>query len=124
MMHSMWLAGVFGPFLLIRGLWMLICRSAVMKTESAVKSSAACFHIIATVQLLVGLAIVNTCCSGPFEKSVWLLALLGWVMIIRGVLSFFMPKLVLKTVANPKWSAVTGLIALLWGFAISWSAFM
>ncbi len=123
MLHTIWLGSVFGPFLVIHGLWMLICRSALMKAEASVKSSPACFHIIGVIQLLVGLAIVNTCCMAPIQGYMLLVALLGWVLILRAVLSFFLPKLVLKTLGNAKWNACVAIITFVWGIAICWMAF-
>lgn len=123
MLHAMWLGSVFGPFLVIHGLWMLFCRSALMKTETSVKGSPACFHMIGVIQLLVGLAIVNTCFIGPIEGVSLLVAILGWVLILRAILSFFLPKLVLKTLGNAKWNAFAAVITLVWGIAICWRAF-
>ncbi len=123
MLHAIWLGSVFGPFLLIRGLWMLICRSSVMKVESSIKSSPACFHMIAVIQLLLGLMIVNTCCMGPVQGSALLVAILGWALIIRAFLSFFVPKTVLKTVGNAKWNASMGVITVIWGIAMCWMSF-
>lgn len=124
MLHAMWLGSVFGPFLVIHGLWMLLCRANVMKVEAAVKSSQACFHIIGVVQLLVGLFIVNTCCMGPLHGVAILLVILGWLLILRAVMVFFMSKIMLKTLGNPKWNASAGIISLIWGIAICWMAFV
>lgn len=122
MMHAIWLGHVFGPFLVIHGLWMLLCRTAVMKTEAAVKSSLAAFHMGAALRLLFGLMIVNTCCMGPVEGLSLLLAVLGWVLILRAILAFFLPKLVLKTLGNPTWNVATAVISIVWGAAIYWMA--
>lgn len=124
MLHAMWLGGVVGPFLVIHALWMLICRSSFMKVESSVKNSPACFHIIGAVQLLVGLAIVKTCCMGPVEGAAVLVALLGWMLILRAVIAFFLPKMLLKTLGNAKWNATMAVILLVWGIAICWRLFV
>lgn len=124
MMHAMWLGSVFGPFLVILGLWMLFCRSAVMKTETSFKGSPACLYIVSTVRLWVGLLIVNTCCMGPVQGLSLLLAILGWVLIIRAVLFFFVPKLTMKVLGNAKWNASCSIITLIWGIAICWMSFM
>ena len=123
MLHAMWLGSVFGPFLVIHGLWMLLCRANLMKVEASIKGSPACFHMIGVIQLLVGLAIVNTCCMGPIQGTSILIAVLGWVFILRAVVVFFIPKLMLKALTSPKWNALVGLIALIWGIAICWTTF-
>lgn len=123
MLHAMWLGSVFGPFLVIQGLWMLLCRANLMKVESSLKSSPCCFHMVGVIQLLVGLAIINTCCMGPIQGTSMLLAVLGWVFIVRAVVIFFVPKLMLKALASPKWNAVVAIIAFLWGIAICWMTF-
>lgn len=122
MMHAVWLGHIFGPFLVIHGLWMLLCRTAVMKTEASLKSSLASFHMGAVVRLLLGLVIVNACCMGPIEGLSLLLAVLGWVLILRAILALFLPKLILKTLGNPTWNVATAVISIVWGAAIYWMA--
>jgi len=123
MLHAIWLGSIFGPFLAIHGLWMLLCRSALMKAEASLKSTPSAFHMVGVVQLIIGLAIINTCCTEVVQGLGLLLAIFGWLLILRAVLVFFLPKLIMKTLSNGKWNAFIGLLSLVWGLAICWLTF-
>jgi hypothetical protein len=53
-----------------------------------------------------------------------LVTLLGWVMIIRGVMGLFVPQLLIQLIlSNTSFLKVYGIIPLVWGLALSWLAF-
>lgn len=118
-MREIWLGSIFGPFLLIMGLWMLVHKERLAKIQSSLKSCPACFHIIGVIQLLVGLAIVDTC-RGCMMFSGWLVMLLGWFFILRGILSLFLPGLIVKTMSWGRW---VGIVPFVWGILLCWVAF-
>jgi|GEM_PF-6988063 len=123
MLQVMSLGSIFGPFLVIHAVWMILCKSTFMKTEAAIKTSPVSFHMIGVIQLLIGLVIVNVCCLGSVHGLSLLLGVLGWVLVFRALVSFFFPKLIMKTLGKPVWAMSTALISLLWGIAICWLTF-
>jgi hypothetical protein len=119
-MREMWLGGIFGPFLLIMGFWMLLHKERLAKVQSSLKSTPACFHLLGVLQLLVGLTIVGTC-RGCMMLPGLLISLLGWVLILRGILSLFFPNFIIKTLSFGRW---VGVIPLVWGLLLCWFAFV
>lgn len=123
MQNAVWLAGIFGPMMVILGLWMLLYADNLMKVWTAIKGSPAMFYLISIVNLLIGLTILN-------QYDVWssdafvLVTLLGWVQVIRGVMGLFVPQLLIKlTMSNVSFMKGMGLIPFIWGLALCWLAF-
>ena len=123
MQNAMWLASIFGPFLMIMGLWMLFYHDNMMKVIGAVKNNAAIFYLMSIGNLLVGLVVLS-----EFNEWVWGLSLLvtifGWFIFIRGLLALFVPHLLVKiALTDPGWIRVKGIVPLAWGFGLCWFAF-
>lgn len=119
----MWLAGIFGPFMAIIGLWMLLYHDNVVKITNSIKSTPGAFYMGGVFNLLVGLTILSEYDSWMHGVAC-LVTLLGWVMIIRGILALFIPQLVIKlTMTNRTFLKVMGVIPLVWGLALCWFAF-
>jgi hypothetical protein len=123
MSHAVCLACIFGPYLVITGLWALLYVDNLAKVAGAIKSSPGCFYILGILNLLIGLTIIS-------QYNVWtmnlsfLVTLLGWVMFLRGILIFFVPQFMLKTVmGKQKTMQYMGIIPLVWGLLLSWLAF-
>src|SRR5690242_2315734 len=122
MQNAMWLAAIFGPYLVIHSLWMLFYHDNLQKVWTSIKSTPAVFHLGAAVTLWIGLAAVNT-------YNVWVanlaffVTLLGWVLVIRGVFALFVPQLFLKWMAHKHASKAWGVITLVWGLLLCWLAF-
>jgi len=120
MQHAMMVAAIFGPFLFILGFWMLIYHENMMKVITSMKNTPAAFYLIGAINLFLGLVVVN-------EYNVWnwsaavLVTLLGWVLIIRGLLCLFVPQSFVKpAVHNPAWCKMKGIIPLVWGVLMFW----
>lgn len=118
--HAMMVASIFGPFLFIIGLWMLFYHDNMMKVVTSMKNTPAAFYLVGALNLFLGLIIVN-------EYNVWmwnaalLVTLLGWLMIIRGLICLFMPQLFVKCCMNyPTWLKVRGVVVLIWGILLFW----
>jgi len=123
MQNALWLASIFGPFLAILGLWMLLYVDNMMKVWTSIKNTPAAFYISSTINFLVGLAILSQYDMWSMDVLV-LVTLLGWVMVIRGVLGLFVPQLLLQmTLGNASFMKVMGIIPLAWGVALCWVAF-
>lgn len=123
MHNAMWLASIFGPFMAIIGLWMLLYSDNLVKVYSAIKSSPSVLYFSAILNLFLGLIVLNQYDMWSMDGYV-LVTLLGWVMIIRGVMGLFVPQLLIQLIlSNTGFLKVYGIIPLVWGLALSWLAF-
>lgn len=120
---AMMIAQVFGPFMAIMGLWMLLYGDNVVKIMNSIKGSPAAQYYSALVNLFIGVFILN-------HYNVWMwniqffVTLLGWVTFIRGVLGLFIPQLVVKwTMSNTSWMKTMGIIPFVWGLLLIWTGF-
>ena len=123
MQQAMFLASIFGPFLMIMGIWKLFYHGNVVKVATSVKNTPGIMNICGVINLLLGLTIVN-------QYNVWmwnlalLLTLLGWFFLLRGLLFYFMPQcLHHKKLSTAACIKVKGVIALVWGFGLCCLAF-
>jgi uncharacterized protein YjeT (DUF2065 family) len=123
MQNALWLASIFGPFLVITGLWMLLYSENLIKIVTSVKNTPACFYLMGVINLLIGLTIISQYNIWNWDAA-FLVTLLGWVLILRGILSLFVPQLLLKmTMNNNKTIKLIGIIPFIWGIALCWFAF-
>jgi len=116
----MLVAGIFGPFLFFIGLWMLFYHDNMMKVVTSMKNTPSAFYLIGAINLFLGLIVIN-------EYNVWdyshgiLVTLLGWVMILRGLVCLFFPQAFVKPVLDhPAWAKFKGVIPLVWGILLFW----
>ena len=117
------LASVFGPFLFIVGLWMLLYSKNFIKVISGVKSTPAVFCLTGFINLILGLTIVNSYNQWVLDLSL-AVTLLGWVWLLRGIAVLFVPQLVVKlTMSNEKAMNLMGFIPFIWGLILSWYGF-
>ena len=117
------LAKVFGPFLGILGLWMLLYADNVVKTMTAIKSSPAALYTSAVFNLLIGLFII-------VNYNVWtwdvffLITLLGWLMFIRALFAFFLPQFVVRFfMTKGSWMKIMGIFPFVWGLVLTWTGY-
>lgn len=123
MQHALWLASVFGPLLVINGLWTLFYHENMNKVFTSVKNTPAVFHLCAMINLFLGLIILT-------QFNVWamnllvLVTLLGWCFIVRGLLALFVPQVFIKSVMGKveRWRT-WGVIHFIWGILLCWLAF-
>lgn len=120
---AMMLARVFGPFLAILGLWMLLYGDNVAKIMASVKSSPSAQYWSAIFNLLIGLFIINA-----YNVWTWniffFVTLLGWAMFIRGVLALFMPQLIVQWfMTKNTWMKTMGIIPFVWGLILTWTGY-
>ena len=120
---AMWLAAVFGPLLTIMGLWMLLYSENLIKVMTSIKNTPGCFFMMGMINMLIGLVIVNMYNVWMWHPAV-LVSLLGWVLLIRGILILYIPQLIIKyTMTNHMVMRAIGLIPLIWGLALWWFGF-
>jgi hypothetical protein len=115
MEKAIWLAYIFGPYMVILGLWCLFYHDNMMKICTSVKNNPGVFYILTCANLLVGLVIINMWNYWYADMSIFV-TLLGWMMAIRGVLGFFVPQVVFKMWnCGDTCSKLVGLVPLVWG---------
>jgi hypothetical protein len=120
---AMWLASIFGPFLVILGLWMLLYCDQYMKVLSGIKGSAGLFYITSVFNLLIGFTVLSQYDLWGWNLLV-LVTLLGWVMVIRGVMGLFVPQLLMDIqMGKHGFSKIMGIIPLVWGVFLSYVGF-
>ncbi len=123
MMQGIELAAIFGPFMAILGLWMVLYAENAIKVFASIKSTPAAFYMGGLINLIIGLTIVH-------YHSMWiwtpfvLLTLFGWLMVARGVLVLYMPQLIMKWMGmKKKGMRFTGTVLFVWGLVLAWLAF-
>lgn len=123
MQNAMWLASVFGPFLAIMGIWMLLYQDSATKVCNSLKATPAALYQGAIINLLLGLFIISQFNVWTAHISV-LITLLGWVLTFRGILHLFLPHVWAK-ICGPDtgWLKFSGIIPLIWGVLLIWYAF-
>lgn len=120
---AMWLAAVFGPLLTIMGLWMLLYSENLIKVMTSIKNTPGCFFMMGIINMLIGLVIINMYNVWMWHPAV-LVSLLGWFLLIRGILVLYIPQLIIKyTMTNHTVLRAIGLLPLIWGLALWWFAF-
>jgi len=118
MKAAMWIASVFGPYLTISGLWMLLYSDNLIKIMTAIKNSPGVFYLMGALNFLIGLAIIHSYNMWIWNMS-FFVTLLGWVFMVRGLLSLFMPQLVMKvTMGNHTFMKAMGVIPFIWGLIL------
>ncbi len=124
MNNAIALSYIFGPYLLIQGLWMLIQHKNNMKICESIRKTPAAVHFIGWTSLMIGLVLVNM-----FNMWQWnillFVTLLGWAYIVRALIVLFIPQLFLRAETHDAQRVrVGGVVRLVWGVILSWTAFM
>ena len=117
------IAQVFGPLMGIMGLWMLLYGENMVKVMTALKGSPLGLYASAFVNLLIGLFIINS--FNSWEWNIYFfVTLLGWVSFIRGVLTLFMPQVIIKAfMQKSTWVKTMGIIPFVWGLILIFVGF-
>jgi len=120
--HALCLATIFGPFLVLTGLWALLYHANAVKVWNSMKATPACFYLAGSISLLIGFVMLSLYNVWAFDLS-FLVTLLGWYWVLRGILGLFLPQFLLKAFGHGKLTKVFGLIPFIWGIALCWYAF-
>lgn len=124
MQNAMTMASIFGPFLVVMGLWVLFYKANMMKVMTSLKTTPGLLYIMGVINLIVGLGVLSQFCVWNMGGFSALVTLFGWVVLIRGLLAFFMPQVLMnKKVTNSSYVKVKGVVVLVWGFLMCWLAF-
>ena len=120
---ALWLAGIFGPTLVILGLWKLIYSDTFMKVLNSVKASHGLLYYSSAAYIWVGLTVISQYNMWDMTAFV-LVTILGWFMVARGILGLFAPKMLLDMyLGHHGFTKVCGLIPLVWGVLLCWIGF-
>ena len=123
MQNAVFLASIFGPFLLILGLWMLLYHDNMMKVVSSTKSTPSVLGLVGIINLLIGLTVLGLYHTWSWSFPV-LVTALGWFYLLRGLMIFFVPQVFVKFVlSNTSWLKIRGILPVVWGLALCWLAF-
>jgi len=122
MQSAIGLASIFGPLLMILGVWMLFYHDHMVKVCASVKNTPGLVYVLAVIGLLIGLTTVNNYNMWVMDLSV-LVTLFGWVALIRGLMWLFVPHVIMKWAHDTTWMKVRGIVPLVWGFGLCWLAF-
>lgn len=120
---AVWLARIFGPFLLILGLWMLFYHHNVHKIMTSMKNTPAIFYCHGSINLLLGLVILNQ--YNYWDMSLFvLIPILGWLFLLRGLMILFFPQLLIKcTMHSNSAIRLNAIVPLVFGILLCWIAF-
>lgn len=123
MQNALWLASIFGPFLVINGLWQVFYHENMMKVTTSMKNTPAAFHLCAMINLLLGLTVLSQFNMWSMSLMVFV-TLLGWAFVVRGVMALFVPQMFMKIVFGKADRIKTlGTIHFVWGLLLCWLAF-
>ena len=120
---AMWLASIFGPLLVILGLWKLLYSDALVKVLNSLKNSHGLMYYTSVIYLWVGFTVLS-------QYDLWgmnaltLVTLLGWAMVVRGILGLFVPQMLLEMYSSKHdFMKVCGIFPLVWGVFLCWIGF-
>ncbi len=118
-----WIASIFGPLLVIVGIWTLIYADHLIKVLNNFKSSPGIMYFSSIVHLLVGFAVLS-----QYDLWAWnafvMVTILGWFMVVRGIMGLFVPQLLMDFyMGNPHFTRVWGVVPLVWGLGLCWIGF-
>jgi hypothetical protein len=118
------LAWIFGPYLLIQGIWMFAHRKNLMKICKSLRETPAAVYLSGWLSLLIGLTVVNLYNVWETNFGVFL-TILGWAYVLRGLVVLFMPRVFLKVEAHEKTVMPTmAVVRVVWGLLIVWFGYM
>lgn len=115
MEHSVFIAKLMGPFMLVMGLAMLKNPGDLKSMAGEFLNNRALMFISGSMALLGGLVLVNI-------HNIWvadwrvIITLMGWAMVVAGIIRIGFPKLVQSMGAG-----MLGQNSLLMGAALVWA---
>ena len=122
-MNAVTLSSIFGPLLIIIGVWSLVYHNKMTKLCDSFKSNPSCMYLSGLINLIIGLTIVNN--TYWVQNLTFFITLFGWFMLLRGLLVLFFPT------AWASWMKQCGrggqifcaVVAVIWGLALCGIAF-
>lgn len=123
MASSTMLASIFGPLLIITGLWTLLYKENMKKVVDSMKKTPALQYFVGVINLLIGIVFVTSFNYWSMHIEI-LVTLLGWLFVVRGLILMFFPKTLDSMMKSyMKSSLFYSLVGIAWGLALTWFAF-
>ena len=125
--QTVFLARLFGLFLTVSAVWMLVDEPGLNATVRALVHDRAATVLLSLLCLAAGLAVVlgHQVWSGGIASI--LVTVLGWLLVVRGVaLLFLSPNLLealVDAIASPALLYLAGLVALGLGMVLTYAGF-
>ena len=120
MATAIFIARIFGPLLLIVGIWNLFYRHKVHQAAKGLSTNKAVMYMHGIINLIVGLSIITF-----FNHWVWdltlLVTLLGWFLLVRGVCALYWPECIVNCMLCSEGCITAwGVVWIVWGFFLAW----
>lgn len=116
------LAGIFGPLLVILGIWSLLFAQHQKKVMDDLKKSPSLFHFSAIINLLIGIIVVSI--TSWHGNETFLVPLFGWVQVVRSLIGIFLPKFYLSSFDWGRGAYIfISFVIILWGLGMCRVAF-
>ena len=122
MFNAIAIAKVFGPLLIIMGVWNFLYQENTRKIAEAFKKNLAAYYVGGVINLIIGLTIINGASHWSVHLTV-LVTILGWVIFLKGLLFFIFPALFKKMANSGKnFYLLCSFISIAWGATLVWLA--
>ena len=117
-MDKFYIASVFGPLLIIVGVWAIFFKAQTDAVVKSIKSTPAVLYLGGVINVLFGLMIINVYTKWMWDLAI-LVTLLGWLMVLRGVIVMCFPQALIKCFGdNPGTRLLGCLVGIAWGIGL------
>lgn len=117
------IARTLGPTMILIGLWFFLVPEIAKKGLANLKETTGFQYLYGLIHFLLGFFIIAV--HNVWESNIFLsVTLLGWVLILRGVMFWFMPGQYLKN--REIGSLIMKLfkfIVIIWGIILLWAGY-
>lgn len=121
-MLEVFLAKLFGIYLIIMGLLVLSKKRAVMPAIMDIAKNRALMLVLGALEIVAGLAVVVALPEASLSP-VGLISLIGYIMVIEGIIYLALPnkkvQKMVRSFGNRQWYVTSGIIASLAGLYIA-----
>jgi len=128
MILTYFLAQVMGAFCVVIGLFILTRRKVFVQVVHDVENNQPLIFALGVVSLVLGLLFLFTPNFWPYGFLAFVVTLIGWIVLIRGLVVIFLPQRYL--IAFIKWAHIEqlswlyGLIVLVIGLYLCYGGFI
>ncbi|MBP6860463.1 MAG: hypothetical protein KBC38_02805 [Candidatus Pacebacteria bacterium] len=125
-MTTLFLAQLFGLYFILIGLVVLLRRGSILPTIREIISNRALLFVVAVIELAAGLALTLSYPSIMLSVE-GVLSLIGWMLIVEGVLYMLLPVKDVKKMVNsfnkPSWYLSGAVLSVLIGCYLAATGF-
>mgnify|MGYP001577535211 FL=1 len=121
-MLEVFIAKLFGLYLLIMGVLVLTKKKSVMPAVMDLVKNRALTIVLGTLSLVAGLAVVLAF-QEVSTSPAGLISLIGYMMVVEGIIYLALPvksvQKMVRSFGNKQWFMVSGVVAVLAGIYLS-----